>query len=562
MKVSKQSVKASSRLVRYEQVISVLIKYGFEDLLSHPPLNKFVPQQTFLVPNRNGRKVSQYSRYERLRLACEELGTSFIKFAQIASNRPDLIPDGLIQEFSKLQDQVKPVPLVQINEILDNELIRPLNDFVEYFDKKPLAAASMAQVHRAKLKGGQDIVLKIQRPGIIDSIYNDIAILKNIISVINNFFPQYKDYHLEEIVKMFEESIMEELNFRLEATNLKHFKKMFKGNEDVYIPDIYEELCTEKIICLEYIDGIKITNLEALQKLGIIGKEVAKKGIDLYFEQVFVHGFFHADPHPGNIFILKNGKIAFIDYGMMGSVTETDKIQFARLLLSVYERDVKSMKKAILKFSSGLSKEKQIELEYDIIYFLRNYSNVRLENIDSNEVMKGLNALFYLYKIKIPSKLLLLLKALVIIEGVGLMIDPEYDMISNIGPYAKRLLLKKYNPNQFQEEVLQTIEGGTLLLKDLPDDLRSIIRKIKEGKIHIEIEHKGLDPLLQTTEIVVNRISFTLITVAIILGSFLCISAELPPKILDVSAIGFVGLVISFLLALRILYSISRHGKF
>jgi len=281
MKVSKQSVKASSRLVRYEQVISVLIKYGFEDLLSHPPLNKFVPQQTFLVPNRNGRKVSQYSRYERLRLACEELGTSFIKFAQIASNRPDLIPDGLIQEFSKLQDQVKPVPLVQINEILDNELIRPLNDFVEYFDKKPLAAASMAQVHRAKLKGGQDIVLKIQRPGIIDSIYNDIAILKNIISVINNFFPQYKDYHLEEIVKMFEESIMEELNFRLEATNLKHFKKMYKGNEDVYIPDIYEELCTEKIICLEYIDGIKITNLEALQKLGITGKEVAKKGIDL-----------------------------------------------------------------------------------------------------------------------------------------------------------------------------------------------------------------------------------------------------------------------------------------
>ena len=554
--------KRTSRLMRYEKVIATLVKYGFEDILSHPPFNKMVPQKTILVPERNGRKISQFTRYERIRLVCEELGTTFIKFAQIASNRSDLLPEDLIEELVKLQDNAPPVSLDQIKTILKDEIPRPINEILEYFDDSPLASASIAQVHRARLKGGQEVILKIQRPHIKSIIENDIAILKNIVSIINSYFPKYNAYHPAELVKMFEDSIREELSFQKEANNVRHFKRMFSENKDVYVPDIYEELCTDEIICMEYIDGYKITDLNKLKELGINGKDLTLRGIGLYFEQVFEHGFFHADPHPGNIFVLSDGRIAFIDYGMMGYVTETDKVDFARILLAMYQQDVQGLKKGILKFSRGLNKQKQKDLEYDVMYFLRNYTDVSLENIDGNEAMKGLNALFYEYKIKIPSKLLLLLKALIIIEGVGLKLDPDYDMIANIGPYVQRLLIKKYNPKQVKKELLKTFEESSLLLKELPEDVREIIRKVKEGKLHIEFEHKGLDALYNTMDIIVNRISFTLIIVALLVASSIVIMADLDPKIYNISAIGFFGLVISAILAFRLLYSIAKHGRF
>lgn len=552
----------SSRLMRYEKVFATFIKYGFEDVLSHPPFNRIIPQNTSVVPSRKGKKVSQYTRYERIRMVCEELGTTFIKFAQIASNRPDLLPEELIDELTKLQDKAPRVPIKIIKSTLERELHRPIDELVEYFEDEPLASASMAQVHRARLRGGKEVVLKIQRPDLKMTIAKDLSILKSIVSIIKSYFPKYLVYNPEELVKMFEESITEELSFRMEAANMKHFRRMFAGNTDIYIPDTYEELCTDNIICMEFIDGYKITDLEQLRKFKITGKDLALRGMGLYFEQVFEHGFFHADPHPGNIFVLEDGRIAFIDYGMMGSVIESDKIQFAKMLLAMYEKDVQGLKKAIMKFSAGLSKHKQKELEYDVIYFLRNYTNQSIENIDGNEVMRGLNSLFFDYKIKIPSKLLLLLKALIIIEGVGLSLDPDYDIIDNIGPFAKRLLSKKFNPNSIKRDLLNSMEDNALLIKELPGDVREILHKIKEGKLHIEFEHKGLQSLNKNFEISVNRLSYTLIIVSLIVASSIITVADVPPKLYNVPVIGVVGLAISVIMALRLFWSIAKHGRF
>ncbi|MBT8232192.1 MAG: phosphotransferase [Bacteroidia bacterium] len=438
--------KPISKLSRYEKVFSTFIKYGFEDILSHPPFNKLFPQTSLLVPKRNGKKVSQFTRVQRIRMVCEELGTTFIKFAQIASNRPDLLPEELISELEILQDQAPVVPEKEIINILRNDLPRPLEEMVSFFDYKPLASASMAQVHRATLIGGKEVVLKIQRPGIKQLVAADLSILKSIVSIIENFFPKYNIYQPRELVKMFEQSITDELSFKIEAKNLIQFQEMFLENENVCIPDIYQELCTDNILCMAYVDGHKITDLKKLSAANISGKTLALKGIGLYFEQVFEHGLFHADPHPGNIFVLNDGRIAFIDFGMVGIVIESDKILFAKILLAMYNKDGEALKKAIMKFSSGLDKDQQRNLEYDINYFLRHYSAISIEDIDGNEVMKGLNSLFFDYKIKIPANLLLLLKALIIIEGVGLKLDPEYDIIQNIGPYVKRLIEKKIQP--------------------------------------------------------------------------------------------------------------------
>ena len=247
---------------------------------------------------------------------------------------------------------------------------------------------------------------------------------------------------------------------------------------------------------------------------------------------------------------------------MMGSVIESDKIQFSMMLLAMYDKDVQGLKKAILKFSSGLDNLKKQELEYDIIYFLRSYTNKSIENIDGYEVMRGLNSLFFDYKIKIPSKLLLLLKALVIIEGVGLSLDPDYDIIDNIGPFAQRLLTKKINPNNVKREIMYSLEENALLLKELPEDIREIIHKIKEGRLHIEFEHKGLQSVNQNFEISINRLSYTLIIVAIVVSSAIITIADIPPKIYNMPIIGVVGFVSSVFMALRLFWSISKHGRF
>ncbi len=559
--VAEQYMRSKSKLGRYEKVASTLIKYGFEDLLSHPPFNRLLPQSNILVPERGGKKVSKYSRYERIRLVCEELGTTFIKFAQIASNRPDLLPEGLISELEKLQDSAPQVPIEDIHNILQVEFGTSFSEVVAYFNPIPIASASMAQVHRARLRGGKEVVLKIQRPGIYETIHSDIAILKNLVSIIENYFPQYKIYQPSELVKMFEDSITEELSFQLEANNLEHFQTMFKNNKDVFIPAIYRELCTDKIICMEYVEGYKITDLENLKKFNITGEELALRGISLYFEQVFEHGFFHADPHPGNIFVLEDGRIAFIDYGMVGTVIDKDKILFAKILLSMYDKDVHGLKKAILKFSTGLTKEQERAFEYDVIYFLRQYSRISLENIDGNEVMRGLNSLFFDYKIRIPSNLLLLIKALVIIEGVGLKLNPDYDIIENIGPYVQRLLSKKYNPDRLQKELLRSIEDTTDLIRDMPSDIRSIIHKIKEGKLHVEIEHKGLEPFAASLNKTVNRLSFTLVIVAIIIGSSLIVVAKVPPFFYEIPMIGVIGFAISALLTFWLINAIRKANK-
>ncbi len=561
MSPGKLNIKSSSRLLRFEKVISTLIKYGFEDLLAKPPFNKLVPQSNILVPQRDGKKVSKFTTHERVRMVCEELGTTFIKFAQIASNRPDLLPDDLISELEKLQDQAPVVSLTDIYSILEKELPRTLGQMVSSFNKVPIACASMAQVHRATLKGGKEVVLKIQRPKLREVIAADLAILKNLVSIIENYFPKYKIYQPKELVRMFEQSISEELSFKVEAKNLVQFQKMFAKNPNVYIPDIYQELSTDKVICMEYIDGYKITDLENLKAFKITGKELALKGIGLYFEQVFEHGFFHADPHPGNIFVLENSKIAFIDYGMVGIIIESDKILFAKILLAIYDKDVQGLKKAIMSFSTGLDKDQQRNLEYDINYFLRHYSTVSIEDIDGNEVMKGLNALFFDYKIKIPSNLLLLLKALIIIEGVGLKLDPQYDIIQNIGPYVKKLLEKKYNPQRLSQEVLRSAENSIELLKELPEDIREIIHKIKEGKLHIEFEHIGLETVSNDFSSSINRLSFTLIVVAIIIGSSLLVVAKTPPLYKNLPIIGIIGYVIAALMMLRAFYAFKKHGN-
>lgn len=555
--------QASNSLIRrYEKVIGVLIKYGFEDIISHPPFNRFIPKSKKWIPIREGRPIFAYTRYERMRMVCEELGTTFIKFAQIAANRPDLLPEELIAELESFHDHAPTVPKAEIKAIFLKEFEKAPENLFEWFDYKPIAAASMAQVHRARLIGGKEVVLKVQRPGIRETIEQDITILKQLAQLIETYLPQYAAFQPLELVKMFEASIRKELRFTVEAANLFRFQEQFKGNPDIYVPTWYPEFTTDRVLCMEYIDGIKITDLEKMRNIGMTGPELAIKGINLYYEQVFEYGFFHADPHPGNIFIMPDGRVCFVDFGMMGVILDSDKELMATLLLSIAEEDVEGLKKALLKFTKDEKFEDEKELEYDIIEFLSSYSEMSIDQIEGAEVMEGLNRMFFKYKIRVPSNLLLLLKALIIIEGVGLMLDPKYNIIKNIEPFVRRLLGKKYNPQKLTKSVIKALGDLTRMAVNLPEDVEQVVHKLREGKLQIEFEHKGLEPLYHKMETVSNRIAFTLLLVALIIGSSLIVIADVPPHVNHVPVLGFLGFLISGLLAARLIISILRHGNF
>ncbi len=549
-------------LLRTEQVLAVLIKYGFEDIITHPPFNRLIPKNQRLVPHRKGKSITDYTRYERIRMVCEELGTSYIKLAQIASNRPDLLPEDLILELTKLQDSAPKVPFEHIEKIMVDTFKKPLSELVESFDEKPLASASMAQVHRAVLTGGQEVVFKVQRPDIARKIEADIAILKKLAQVIENYFPQYVSFQPRELVKMFEKSIRKELKFNYEANNLKRFQNQFKHNNNVYVPNVYMEYVTDKILCMEYIEGYKITDLEQLRQIGFTGPELALLGINIYFEQVFDHGFFHADPHPGNLFILKNKKICFIDFGMMGTILDSDKMLLGDMLLAVHDRDVPGLKKALVKFSTDKTGIDQKELEYDIVDFFATYPDLSIDEIEGEEIFKTLYSLFFDYKIKIPANLLLLLKALVIIEGIGLTLDPKYNIIENITPFVLRLYQQKISPDKIRNRAISFFGKATSMLSAVPEDVQAVIKKLKEGKLHIEFEHKGLEEFYKKMEIVSNRMAFTMMLSALILGSSIIAGFNIPPHIYNVPVLGFVGFVISGLLAIRLIVSIIKHGNF
>ncbi len=285
-------------------------------------------------------------------------------------------------------------------------------------------------------------------------------------------------------------------------------------------------------------------------------------GINLYYEQVFEYGFFHADPHPGNIFVLPDKRVCFVDYGMMGIILDADKEHMAALLLAIADQDVPGLKKALLQFTMEEELTNEKELEYDIIAFLSSYSEMSIDQIEGAEVMEGLNRMFFKYKIRIPPNLLLLLKALIIIEGVGLMLDPKYNIIKNIEPFVRRLLARRYSAARLAKDAIKTLNDLTRMATKLPEDVEEVLHKLRAGKLQIEFEHKGLEPLYHKMETVSNRIAFTLLLTALILGSSLLVIADVPPHINHVPVLRFVGFLLSGLLALRLIISIMRHGNF
>ncbi|WP_282050480.1 ABC1 kinase family protein [Maribacter aquivivus] len=555
-------IPTQKEIKRYATLFNVLVKYGFEDVLSHSPILKIIPKK-YLEKHPETKTNLSFSKYERIRMVLEELGPTYIKLGQIFSTREDMLPLELIDELEKLQDHVPKLKDFDVVTTIEEELGIEKFKYFATIELEPLAAASLAQVHRAQLVNGEEVILKIQRPNITEIIEADLMVMKQVADSLEKYSSQAKAFQPIRIIESFERSIKEELQFAREIDNTERFAQNFAGNEFIHVPEVYKELSTDKIICMEFIDGIKVSNVAALIAANIDPKAVAKIGVDLYIEQILDFGFFHADPHPGNIFILpESGKICFLDFGMMGTILPNEKESINDLLLYFLSKDVKKIITLLEKVAIRTKIPDYKKLEQDLYQLLEGISNTAIQNIKLGDTLSQFKIVLYENKIIIPHYLYMLIRGIVLIEGVGLKLDPEFNITKNLEPYTAKILRKRFSLKYLFKKNLNRLKDINALADTLPDDINTIVKKIKDGKLEIVHEHKGLKEFQTATSKAVNRLVFAVIIAALSIGSSLLVMAKMPPLINGIPLLGAIGFVLSAILGFYIIISIFRNDQF
>ena len=555
-------IPKQKEIKRYASLFNVLAKYGFEDVLVNSGIAKMIPK-SYLEKHPDTGKNLSFSTYERIRMVLEELGPSYVKLGQIFSNREDMLPPELIKELEKLQDHVPQLKNFDVQKTIEEELNITLSDYFQSVNLEPIAAASLAQVHWGQLLNGDEVVLKIQRPFIEEVIESDLLVMKQVARALEKYSTQAQALQPVRIVASFEQSIHEELQFLREMDNTEKFAKNFEGNEMIHVPVVYRQLSTDRLICMEFIDGIKVSEIAKLKTANIDPAAVAKVGVDLYIEQILDHGFFHADPHPGNIFILPNtGQICFIDFGMMGTIMPNDKEVLGDLLLYFLRKNIKKIINLLEKIAVKTDIPDYKKLEQDLYELVSGVSNTAIQNIKIGIILNQFKTVLYENKIILPHYLYMLIRGLIIIEGVGRKLDPAFNITDNLEPYTSAIVRKRFSLKRLFKKNLNRFQDINDLVDTLPDDINAILKKIKDGKLVIVHEHKGLKELQTATSKSVNRLVFAVIIAALSIGSSILVMAKMPPLVNGVPLLGAIGFVLSAILGFYIVISIFRNDQF
>ncbi len=546
---------------RYLEIIKVLIKYGFADLVAQSGLENIFDFGRKIVFRKADSEITRLSRWQRIRLVLEELGPTFIKFGQIMSTRADLIPLPLIQELAKLQDSVPPFPGEKAIGVVEQELGRPVSEIFENFSPEPVAAASIAQVHKATLIGGEDVAVKIQRPGITKTIEVDLEIMLHLAYMMEKHVAEMKSFNIVKIVEEFDNAIHRELNFAIEASNIERFGKYFQKDPTIYVAKCYREYSTKKVLTMEFIEGIKISDIEQLEEHSLDRKLIARRGAELVLKQIFEFRFFHADPHPGNVWVLPGNVICFLDFGMMGTLTRKTGELITNIVVGAVNQDTDKIIRSLLRLCDTEGEVNTRKLDLQITEIIDRYLDQSLKQMDMSALINDLLRIFPENNLIIPSDLFLLARSLLLLQSNGEMLDPDFNVTQQIAPYLKKMMRERLHLRKIAKDLFISSEELIELSRELPLEIREIIEKIRNGTIKIDIEHKGLKPMLDTHERISNRITFSIVIASIIIGSSLLVLSKVPPLWNDIPVIGLIGFLSAGILGFWLLISILRHGK-
>jgi len=553
--------RVSLHLKRYGEILAVLVKYGFGDILSRLNIEKFglFPFPLKKEPH-GGALHAKLSGWERLRLALEDLGPTFVKLGQFLGNRPDVFPPAFIVEMAKLQDAARPFSPSEARAIVEEEWKRPLGEVLNDFSQQPIASASIAQVHTARLQSGDEVAVKIQRPRIAETIATDTAILRHLAALAERYLEQARAFRVTRLAEEFERVIQKEIDFTIEASHIGTFRRNFRTDRRVHFPRVHSNLTTRRVLVIELVCGTKVSDIETLRAKNIDVGQIARHGTHIVLKQFFEHGFFHADPHPGNILIRDDGVICFLDCGAVGIIPPSLRYHIGVLLYGVVSRDSERIVHTLMRLSHRPIRDAD-SLEYDIAEFIEEHIALSLKEIRMEEVLRRFGDIIIRHNLDIIPGFYLLMKALVTFEGVAYRLDPSFSLVEHIEPYVRRLVRETPRLKFLPYDIYFTALDTASLIKHLPFELRDIVRIIKSGEMRIQFEHQGLDPIMGKADQLVNRLVFAIVVASLIIGSSIVVHADIPPKLYGISIIGLSGFVIAGILGFGLLFSILRNRR-
>lgn len=551
------------RIRFYRHLMAVLAKYGFGEVADafRSRLSIRIGEKTGPVQPKGD--VKRGNRPEHLRLALQELGPAFVKLGQLLSTRPDLLPNEYIKELELLQDQVAPAPAERIIEQIEEELGSTIDDIFQTFDHEALAAGSIAQVYRAATNEDQDVAVKVRRPGIVEQIRIECEILRDLAGILKNTIFENESIDVEEMVAELTEAITKETDLANERRNLQRFTILFAEDETVHIPTVYEDLCSNGVLTMEFIDGIKPTDKEAIAERGLDPKLLALRGGEFILRQMFEYGFFHTDPHPGNFLVLPENVLAPIDFGQVARLSVQDRSFFNDIVLSIIDRDAENIVHRLERDDMISEKTDIHKLTTDTEQLIDAYHDFSLKDIPFGMIAIKTFDLFRSNHVHPPTQFTLMIKSMMTIESLAISLDPNFRLIEALKPYARRSNLRDLEPQKMLRNLRKVMhEVGDLAAK-LPEDLNTVVTRIRQGKFRLRIHHEHLENLAKTLDKSSNRISFALIISALLVASSLLVSQEgIVLGLISYQSMGVIGYIIAAIIGIWLVASIIRSRKF
>jgi ubiquinone biosynthesis protein len=535
------------KLNRYRQIVEVLTRHQFGYLIDLLGISRFI--QPRAKRRSSSEPTTVLNKWERTRMVLEDLGGTFIKMGQILSTRGDLLPRELMEELEKLQDDAPHFPFEEVRKTVEKDLNAGMDELFQSFEQVPLASASLGQVHRATLKTGEKLVIKVLRPEIRTSIQIDGEILLDAARFLEKrrlFKGKFNFVPLAEEIK---DSLEGETDYVREAHNAERFRRNFADDPYVYVPDIYWGYTTSRLLCMEKIDGIKILDHENLARKGLDEKEIARRGIGAYLKQILVHGFFHADPHPGNLFVTYDGKIAFVDFGLVGEIDVDLRNSLGDLFINTMKRNIDGVIDTLLAIGSIPPVIDRIRMKKDLSFVHDKYSTLALKEIRVGEVIKDILQLMYHYGVKIPPDFTLMIKTVATLEGLGKQLDPDFNIFDVAEPYARELMRERIMSRWWFSDSLKSLQTMYNNAGHLITQLTEAFTTIQKGELKVHHEHQGLQRMI-------NRLCFSMVIASMILGSSWLMASKTAHAI-----VGVAGLIAAGFLALWLLVSIARSGR-
>ena len=546
-------LKYLSKFKRRNQILAVFGKYS---------LNYFLDRTGFKTSNKKDEENLKQNKAVKLRFALEELGPTFVKFGQILSTRPDLLPPVYIKELEKLQDHVLSFDGLLAQKIITEELKQPIDGLFQNFEAKPVAAASLSQVHKAVLKSGEIVAVKIQRPRIKEIIELDLEILEEIAAFTEKYFDNGWIFRPKLMVAEFKKAIMQEINFLNEAANYERFRRNFNNTEYIQFPAVYTNMCTEKVLTMEFIEGTKINEITQEKYEGIFDpEEVAKRGADVILKQILEDGFFHADPHPANLFVRPPATIVMLDVGMTGYLDEHTILAGAKLLQAFIDKDIDQMLHCFVSLGVIIKEYDQNLIRRDLNELVERYYGIALKNLEIADISRDIFEIMVRHDMVLPSNFVLMIKALTMVETTGKQLYPDFDMLNYTKPFVEKLIRKKYEPESILKTGKVMLQDTFELFEHFPDNLNDIIHKLREGKLNFNFEHRGFEKLTNEIDRSSNRLSFSLIVASLFIGSSLILHQQIGPYIFGYPILGVIGYLIGLTFSLGLIISMLRSGK-